>query len=536
MPARRGGPENKAKPSGAQRPASTTPATRNSRAAAAKEPRPSGRGQATLVAAILALVAACSVLWFHKTGQTLAYGDAEAHLNIARKLWDNYQPSYREIGTVWLPVPHFLMLPFTYSNALYETGLAGAIPAAICWILAGTFLFSAVRKLANGAWEPAGCAVAIFGLNPNLLYLAATPMTEPIFYMEVAGLLYSLASYRESESATALTAAILWTWLAALTRYEGWLLLPVASLFFVSHRLKHALIYSALGALAPLYILGHNWWVYGDPLEFYHGEWSAQAIYKRTHSDGFAPFPGEHNLTMSWLYYRTAAELAIGKPAVWMGAAGLLVALFKRWYWFALLLLAGPALTLWGMYSGGGVEIFVPTLWPQSYYNTRYGLALLLPAALGAGALVGLTPKLRGTVALILALAAVTPWLAFPRQDNWIVWKEAQINSAERRSWTRQMADRLALEYKPGEQILYAFGDLTGILREANIPLRATLQSGNQLEWERTLARPDLFLTQAWVLDFEDGKAASAARKRHYRVVARVRREHNASPVLLYHQ
>ena len=499
------------------------------------DPQPGIRSfDVALVTAFLTLIAASSVLWFYKTGQILAYGDAEAHLNIARKLWDNYQPSYREIGTVWLPVPHFLMLPFTYSDTLYHNGLAGAIPSACSWIGAGTLLYAAIRKLANGAWEPAACAVAVFSLNPNLLYLAATPMTEPVFYLEVAGLLYALAAYRESESVSALTAAVLWTWLAALTRYEGWLLLPVAAAFFVTHRVKHALIYAAFASIAPLYIFAHNWWIYGDALEFYRGEWSPRAIYDRTHSQGFARFPGEGSWTMSWLYYRTAAELALGRPALWIGAAGLLAALWKRWYWFAILLLAGPLFTLWGMRSGGGVEIFVPTLWPQSYYNCRYGLALLLPAALGSAALVAATPKLRGTLALAIGLIAVAPWFAFPRQENWIVWKEAQINSAERRTWTHEMALKLAHDYIPGERIFYSFGDLTGIIREARIPLSATLQSGNQLEWERTLARPDLFLEQAWVLDFEDGKAASAARKRHYRVVSKLSREHNASTVVLF--
>ena len=488
-----------------------------------------------VVAAILSLIAATAVLWFHSTGQILAYGDAEAHLNIARKLWDNRQPAYREIGTVWLPVPHLLMVPFTFSDALYRSGLAGAIPSAVCWVMTGALLYAAIRKLASGAWEPAACAVAIFALNPNLLYLAATPMTEPMFYMEVAGLLFALASYRESGRTRALVAAILWTWLAALTRYEAWLLIPVAGLFFLTCNFKHSAVYATLASLAPLYIFGHNWWIYGDPLEFYRGEWSPRAIYDRSHSNGFARFPGEGNLATSWLYYRSAAALTLGTPALWIGAAGLLAALWKRWYWFALLLIAGPAFTLWGMWSGGGVEIFVPTLWPHSYYNSRYALALLLPVALGAAAVVALAPRLRGTVALIVAVAAVIPWFAFPRQDNWIVWKEGQVNSVERRAWTHQIAAVLGPAYRTGDRILYSFGDLTGVLREAHIPLRAGLQSGNELEWIRTLARPDLFLDQDWVLDFEDGKAVAAARKKPYRLIAKIRREYNATAVVLLH-
>ena len=199
--------------------------------------------------------------------------------------------------------------------------------------------------------------------------------------------------------------------------------------------------------------------------------------------------------------------------------------------------MAGPVFTLWGMRSGGGVEIFVPTLWPESYYNSRYALALLLPVALGAAALVAAAaPRLRGTIALIVAVVAVAPWLAVPRQDNWIVWKEGQVNSVERRAWTHQMAAILARSYHPRDRMIYSFGDLTGVLREAGIPLQAGLQSGNELEWLRTLARPDLFLDQEWVLDFEDGKAVGAARKRPYAIAARIGREHNAAAVVLLHR
>ena len=39
-----------------------------------------------------------------------------------------------------------------------------------------------------------------------------------------------------------------------------------------------------------------------------------------------------------------------------------------------------------------GTPIFVPDLWPYSWYNTRYALAALPLAAFAAGALVTLVP------------------------------------------------------------------------------------------------------------------------------------------------
>src|SRR5579871_2137652 len=98
-------------------------------------------------AAVLALLALWSAVcvWFcFARGYICYYGDAEAHLNIARRILDSRTPGYDELGTVWLPLPHLLMLPFAANDALWRTGLAGAIPSALCFVAAGAFLYSAV--------------------------------------------------------------------------------------------------------------------------------------------------------------------------------------------------------------------------------------------------------------------------------------------------------------------------------------------------------------------------------------------------------
>ena len=88
------------------------------------------------------LVAAVSRCWrrrgglafFYAHGWLLYYGDAEAHLNIARRMLDSQTPGYDQFGTPWLPVPHLLMLPFVRRDAWWRSGLAGAIPSALCFV------------------------------------------------------------------------------------------------------------------------------------------------------------------------------------------------------------------------------------------------------------------------------------------------------------------------------------------------------------------------------------------------------------------
>ena len=54
---------------------------------------------------------AAAVAWFYRTGAILYYGDAEAHLNIARRIVDSRTPGWCQLGTTWLPLPHLLMIP-----------------------------------------------------------------------------------------------------------------------------------------------------------------------------------------------------------------------------------------------------------------------------------------------------------------------------------------------------------------------------------------------------------------------------------------
>src|ERR1019366_5974120 len=106
------------------------------------------QGTGLLVGVVLALAAwsAAAVWFFSSRGWLLYYGDAEAHLNIARRILDSQTPGYDQTGTGRLPLPHWLMLPFAGFDDWWRSGMAGSIPAAACFVAAGAFLFSAVRR------------------------------------------------------------------------------------------------------------------------------------------------------------------------------------------------------------------------------------------------------------------------------------------------------------------------------------------------------------------------------------------------------
>jgi len=460
------------------------------------------------------LISAIAAWWCLSHGYVLYYGDAEAHLNIARRVLDSRTPGPEQLGTGWLPLPHLLMIPFVMQDSWWRSGLAGTIPSAACFVLAGTFLFAASRR-AFASGPAAFGATLLFALNPNVLYLQSTPMTEPLFMASVAALLWFTLWFRDSQSVIAILVAAAASNAACLTRYEGWFLIPFASLYLllVSERKWHAFLFGALACLAPLAWLAHNRFYYGNALEFYNGPWSAIGIYRRSLTQGMQPYPGDHDWRLAFEYYFAAGLAVVGKPVLVIGVAGGLVAMVKRAWWPVLFLMLVPAFYVWSMHSSG-TPIFIPSLWPHSYYNSRYAIALLLPIAFGGGALLTLVPARMGTLGLIaLAMIPAVNWIAFRDQPP-ICWKESEVNSLSRRQWTGEAAAFLRDNYQPGSGILFPFGDVTGVLREAGIPLREGLHEGNGPAWFTATARPDL-LREAWAIGFAGDEVTSAATRGH---------------------
>jgi hypothetical protein len=484
----------------------------------------SRRSSVAAVAAILTAIGTGAASWCYERGYPLYYGDAEAHLNIARRILDSRTPGPDQIGTVWLPLPHLLLIPFAMHDAWWHSGLAGVLPSVACFVIAGVFLFCAARWVYSSSRASSGAALAVvllFAFNPNILYLQATPMTELPFLASLAALLWATLWFRDSQSPWPVLVAAAASNAASLTRYEGWFLIPFVCLylFAIAQRKRNAILFAVLAALGPLAWLVHNQYYFGNALEFYNGPYSAAAIYQRQLAQGATPYPGDHDWFTAVRYYVAASRWATGWPLLILGAAGTLAAIARRAAWWALfLLLLPPAFYVWSMHSSG-VPIFVPNLTPYSWYNTRYAVAAIPFAAFAGGALVTLFPdRFHSRVALVAALAIAGAW-TFGAPPS-ICWKESEVNSEARRAWTAQAASFLAREYRPGSGIVFPFGDMTGVLREAGIPLREGLHIGNGAAFDAPMARPDLLLAKSgvveWGLAFSGDAVDAAMQKAGY--------------------
>src|SRR5579863_3018415 len=180
-----------------------------------------------------AAVMAAAIAYFYRSGSTLYAGDAEAHLNIARRIIDSRTPGWSQVGTTWLPLPHLLMFPLVRNDWLWSTGLAGAIVSGVSMSIAAAFLFASAHRVFSSA-AAAIAAVAVFLLNPNTLYLGSVPMTEPVFFAACFALLYFTVRFREAQGWGALIGAGIAAFAGALTRYEGWFLMPFAAAYILT--------------------------------------------------------------------------------------------------------------------------------------------------------------------------------------------------------------------------------------------------------------------------------------------------------------
>ncbi|HET8826246.1 MAG TPA: hypothetical protein VFM77_14005, partial [Terriglobales bacterium] len=273
-----------------------------------------------LVAQIAAAVSIGAFLYFLRQDQLTLFGDAVAHMNIARRVIDSRTPGLLQLGTVWLPLPHLLMLPFISSRYLWQTGMAGSFPSMLAYVLSVVGIFRLVRTVLQGPSQSgartaarftAWLAAAGFALNPNIVYMQATAMTEPVylafFIWTLVFFAQALKLCRSADHARA-NKALLWTALclaaASLTRYDGWFLTAIVvaiavvlSLVGNFTPLRAGVVkLMIIAALGPGLWLGYNAAVYGNPLEFANGPYSAKAIEQKTAVPGFPPHPGSDDL------------------------------------------------------------------------------------------------------------------------------------------------------------------------------------------------------------------------------------------------
>src|SRR5208283_5276332 len=122
-----------------------------------------------LLACLATCVSVLSFLFYFQRGEILLYGDAVAHINIARRVFDSKTPGLLQLGTVWLPLPHLLIMPFVVAKGMWQNGSGGSIPSMAGYVFGVMGIFRLARGLMSGGATEDGTA-KIMAWAAALLY------------------------------------------------------------------------------------------------------------------------------------------------------------------------------------------------------------------------------------------------------------------------------------------------------------------------------------------------------------------------------
>ena len=437
-----------------------------------------------LLAAILGTIAA-SVYW--RAGLSLSHYDAKAHLVVARRIFDSLTPSWEQIGAVWLPLPHLLNAIPVQIDFFYQTG-AFAIAISIVSFAITTACVSAIVRSLSGSRTGAVLAASLFALNPNVLYLQSTPMTEPLLFALTSLVVLQLVEWARSETPR-VRAVVGWTIVAAcLTRYEAWPIVGsaiVAAAYFkwrrglpaiaVIHEAARLTVYpiaTVIFFMGMSFASTGEWFVTGG---FYVPDpklqWQAAEVYRAIR---------QGSIDLAGTRFVTAATYAIPILAI--------AALIRR-NWSGLVLpialMASIALPFYAFYSGHPFRI-------------RYEVPLILGGAACIGAAVSMLRFAAPLVALPLLIAIVLQASPFDRRAPMIV--EAQLDR-QNGIGRRAVTDCLQRSYD-GTTIMASMGSLAHYMQElslAGFDLDDFIHEGSGPIWQRAYYyEPSLFA--GWVL------------------------------------
>ncbi|MCL5432538.1 MAG: LysM peptidoglycan-binding domain-containing protein [Patescibacteria group bacterium] len=445
---------------------------------------------------IIAFAIICSVIsfiYYYNNGLYLAYGDAKAHLNIARRVLFSLTPGATQLGGIWLPLPHILFLPTVWNDFMYYSGLSGTIVSMISFIVIVITIFKAVYFYTRSLLGSIIGALVVM-LSPSLLYFQTTPMTEPLSIATALVAIYLIIKWSRSNNLITLILAAFLAAIATLCRYDNWFIVVTSSLvvalvgYIRNRKLKQAesslFIFSSLACFGIFLWLLWNLVIFGNPLNFALGEGSASWFATSQNATT------KHHLYLSLITFMWLMIENIGVLTLVLLNIGVIVYLlryrFKRESLPGYLFLAPIVFNLLALYLGQSIA-FTQHLPPHLLYNTRYGLNALPAAAFFIGIT---TAKFKKSIFLLVPIVGLQYYLLFTSpltiiQDATKVQRPSEHAAAE---WIKN---------HPVEGlVLVSTGTFDTLTFQSRIPEEKIIYEGSGKILKDTLKNPTKYATR----------------------------------------
>jgi hypothetical protein len=349
----------------------------------------------------------------------LSYNDARSHLDIGRRIVEGLKPGLAQIGSVWLPLPHLLMVPTIWNDFMWHTGLSGAIISMVSFVGTGILVYLFLKEL-KASLLARIMGVFVFAANINVLYLQSTAMTELLLLFTMTAGVYELFKWQKEENLLRLIKASFWIMLATLVRYDGWFLFLYAGLLvlILAWRKKNfttaegtAFFYTTLAGVGIALWFLWNLLIFKDPLYFALGPFSAHAQQQQLASAGV--LATQKNLLLSMKVYLYALAYNTNAFILFLGTLGA-IALWCSKKVAGNLRLVSTALiapfvfNIVALYLGFSV-LFVQGISGDTWFNVRYGIMMAPSIAIFTGYLIHRFRPLQGLlIGLILFVTAFT--------------------------------------------------------------------------------------------------------------------------------
>ncbi len=460
----------------------------------------------------LAIVLGISIYYFAiylGNGLGLSYNDARSHLDIGRRVVEGLKPGLAQLGSVWLPLNHLLMIPLIWQDTLWHTGLAGAFWSMLAFV--GTaVLITRYLKLLGVGWLGQLVGATIFIANLNVLYLQSTAMTELLLLFTMLAGCYYLLHYHQTDNVLYLIKAAFWIMLSTLVRYDGWFLLGVAGLLVIRQSWVHKSFKQAEGTtilfstLAAIGIIGWFVWnqlIFHDALYFILGPFSAHAQQKIMAAAGALPTQGNMLLSLKvYLYallynvYTYPAILAIfGLVKFWLDRD-----LPRGSKWGIVALLSPLVFNIIALYLGFSV-IYVQGISGDTWFNIRYGIMIIPLVAIAVGYLVDRARSYR--LLLVLSLAMVL-FFAFYSHDA-VSIDDARVGSSQKN--VSEVSGYLNT-YAKNETgyILISAASHDAIIFSSGLPMKRFIHEGTGKYWDNATSYPDRFARWIVMRTYDD--------------------------------
>ncbi|MGI5841163.1 MAG: hypothetical protein ACOX6N_03040 [Patescibacteria group bacterium] len=444
----------------------------------------------------MTLISVAAYIAFFNNGLGLAYNDARSHLNIGRRVVEGIQPGLAQLGSVWLPLPHILMIPTIWSEFMWHSGLSGALQSMISYVATAVIIYVFLKKIGT-AMLGRLVAVMVFVFNINVLYLQSTAMTELLLLATMTAGAYYLTMYFKEERVLSLIKSAFFIMLSTLVRYDGWFLLAFSVILLgVFLWKKYAnktvegvvILFSTLAFFGVFLWFAWNTLIFRDPLYFIFGPFSAHA--QQTQLEEAGTLPTKYNLLLSskiYLYSLLYNSYTI--PAL-LAFIGLILLLFGKKQPFSiklgsLTLIAPLIFNILALFMGHSV-LYVQGISGTTWFNIRYGVMLAPSIAIFVGYLFDRASKFKPLITGILGFIFL---FAFISLDA-VTIDDARFGSSQKNvtqvsNWLKEHASDTQ------EFILISAASHDAIIFSSDLPMKRFIHEGTGDYWQSATSSPD---------------------------------------------